>query len=178
VFLVLGVSVTAIGRLLLAYRYEMNIAAGVIIALSGLLVMGVVRSPVWVQRYYRFEPSVEGGQPFSSMVLGMAFGFSWTPCIGPVLGGILTLGATTSSMGQGILMLGVYALGLGIPFLLAAFFMASFTRRLGMLRHAGRYLKIITGAILVIMGVAVASGQMARFAIWLLKTFPVLGTIG
>lgn len=178
VFLALGASVTAIGRLFLAYRYEMNIVAGLAIALAGLVVMGVVRTPVWVQRYYRFDANATGGRPLSAMALGMAFGFGWTPCIGPVLGGILALGATSDSVGHGILLLGVYALGLGVPFLLAAFFMAPFTRRLAMLRRAGRILQFVTGAILVVMGIAVASGQLMHFAIWLLKTFPALGGIG
>ena len=79
---------------------------------------------------------------------------------------------------HGTLLLGVYALGLGVPFLLAAFFMAPFTRRLATLRRAGRTLQVITGLIMIAMGIAVASGQLMRFAIWLLKTFPVLGGIG
>lgn len=178
VFLALGASVTAIGRLFLAYRYEMNIVAGVAIALAGLVVMGIVRTPMWVQRYYRFDTSATGGRPLSAVTLGMAFGFGWTPCIGPVLGGILALGATSDSVGRGTLLLGVYALGLGVPFLLAAFFMAPFTRRLSTLRRVGRTLQLVTGAILVVMGGAVASGQLMHFAIWLLKTFPVLGGIG
>ncbi|PLC48100.1 cytochrome C biogenesis protein [Pollutimonas subterranea] len=179
VFLILGASITAIGRLFLSYRYELNIVAGVIIVVAGLLIMGVVRAPVWTQRYYRFEPGAGvGGNPWSATVLGMAFGFGWTPCIGPVLGGILVLGATSQSVGQGMLLLGIYALGLGVPFLLSAYFMAPFMRRLGALRRTGRYLQIVTGAILVLMGIAVASGQLVRFAIWLLKTFPALGSIG
>lgn len=178
VFLALGASVTVIGRLFLAYRYEMNIAAGVAIASAGLVVMGVVRTPMWVQKYYRFNPDSANGRPLSAIVLGMAFGFGWTPCIGPVLGSILALGATVDTVGQGTLLLGVYALGLGVPFLLAAFFMTPFLRRLGTLRRAGRYLQLITGLILVAMGIAVASGQLMHFAIWLLKTFPALGHIG
>ncbi|RII82826.1 cytochrome c biogenesis CcdA family protein [Neopusillimonas maritima] len=178
VFLVLGASITAIGRLFLSYRYELNIVAGVIIVISGLLIMGVVRAPLWTQRYYRFESKASGGNPWSAGVLGIAFGFGWTPCIGPVLGGILALGATAQTLDQGMLLLGVYALGLGIPFLLSAYFMTPFVRRLGALRRTGRYLRIVTGVIMVLMGIAVASGQMVRFAIWLLRTFPVLGNIG
>ncbi|NYT64901.1 cytochrome c biogenesis protein CcdA [Alcaligenaceae bacterium] len=178
VFLILGASVTAIGRLFLSYRYELNIVAGIIIVIAGLLIMGVVRAPLWMQRYCRFEPSGGGGKPWSATVLGMAFGFGWTPCIGPVLGGILVLGAASQSVGQGTMLLGVYALGLGMPFLLSAYFMAPFMRRLSGLRRTGRYLQITTGAILVVMGIAVASGQLVRFAIWLLQTFPALGNIG
>lgn len=178
VFLILGASITAIGRLFLSYRYELNIAAGGVIVIAGLMIMGVIRAPLWMQRYYRFEPRTGAGKPWSATVLGMAFGFGWTPCIGPVLGGILILGATSESLGQGVLLLGVYALGLGVPFLLSAYFMTPFMRRLGSLRRTGRYLQIITGAILVLMGIAVASGQLVRFAIWLLRTFPALGAIG
>lgn len=178
VFIALGASVTTIGRLFLAYRYEMNIVAGIAIAVAGLVVMGAVKTPIWVQRYYRFNPSITGGRPMPALLLGMAFGFGWTPCIGPVLGGILALGATTSSVSSGMLLLGVYALGLGVPFLLAAFFMATFTKRLSALRRAGRLMQILTGMVLVVMGVAVASGQLMRFAVWLLKNFPMLGSIG
>lgn len=178
VFLILGASITAIGRLFLSYRYELNIAAGGVIVIAGLMIMGVIRAPLWMQRYYRFEPRSGSGKPWSATVLGMAFGFGWTPCIGPVLGGILILGATSESLGQGVLLLGVYALGLGVPFLLSAYFMTPFMRRLGSLRRTGRYLQITTGAILVLMGIAVASGQLVRFAIWLLRTFPALGAIG
>lgn len=178
VFLALGASVTAVAQQFFAYRYEMNIAAGLVICVAGLMVMGVIRLPIKMQRYYRFEPGVAGGHPLSAMLLGVAFGFGWTPCIGPVLGSILTLSATSDSVGRGTLLLGVYALGLGVPFLLAAFFMAPFTRRLGALRRVGRALQFGSGATLLVMGIAVASGQLTRFAIWLLKSFPILGSIG
>lgn len=178
VFLILGASITAIGRLFLSYRYELNIIAGTIIVVAGLMMMGLIRMPLTMQRYYRFDPKKAGGSPWSATVLGLAFGFGWTPCIGPVLGGILVLSATSDSMRQGILLLAVYSLGLGVPFLLSAYFTAPFMRKLSSLRQAGRYLRIISGAILVLMGLAVATGQLVRFAIWLLRTFPALGAIG
>ena len=95
-----------------------------------------------------------------------------------MLGSILVLSATSESVGHGTVLLGVYALGLGVPFLLSAFFMTPFMHRLSALRRTGRYLQLVTGAILVLMGIAVASGQLVRFAIWLLRTFPALGNIG
>ncbi len=178
VFIAFGASATALGRLFLAYRHELNMVAGVVIIIAGLLVTGLVRSPAWLQRYYRFEPSAAGGRPLAATFLGMAFGFGWTPCIGPVLGGILMLSATSESIGRGMLLLGIYALGLGVPFLLAAAFTTPFMRRLTSIRRAGHYLQIGAGVILIAMGVAVASGQLMLFAIWLLKMFPVLGRIG
>src|SRR3546814_13047953 len=100
--------------------------------------MGVVRTPLWAQRYYRFEPGADGGNPWSATLLGVAFGFGWTPCIGPVLGSILVLSATSESVGHGTVLLGVYALGLGVPFLLSAFFMTPFLHSLITLRSEER----------------------------------------
>src|SRR3546814_20274663 len=107
VFRILGPSITAIGRLFLSYRCGLNSAAGVIIACAGLMIMGVVRTPLWAQRYYRFEPGAVGGNPWSATLLGVAFGFGWTPCIGPVLGSILVLSAPSESVGHGTVLLGV-----------------------------------------------------------------------
>src|SRR5690625_3538919 len=98
VFLILGASITTIGRLFLSYRYELNILAGAIIIAAGLVVMGLIQVPLWMHRYYQFEPRKDGGRPWSATVLGMAFGFGWTPCIGPVLAGILVLGAASDSV--------------------------------------------------------------------------------
>ena len=177
VFVIFGASVTALSRLLLSYRYELNLAAGAIIALAGLMLLGVLRLPAWAQRYYRFDPAGKGS-PGSAAVLGLAFGFGWTPCIGPILAGILALGAASASVGQGVVLLGVYALGLGVPFLAAAWFMSPFLRRMQGLKRAGRILRILTGLILIVMGWAIATGQLARFAIWMLLTFPALGNLG
>lgn len=177
VFVIFGASVTALSRLLLSYRYELNLAAGAIIALAGLMLLGVLRLPAWAQRYYRFDPAGKGG-PGSAVVLGLAFGFGWTPCIGPILASILVLGAASASVGLGVALLGVYALGLGVPFLAAAWFMSPFLRRMQGLKRAGRILRILTGLILIVMGWAIATGQLARFAIWMLLTFPALGRLG
>ncbi|HEY9274416.1 cytochrome c biogenesis CcdA family protein [Achromobacter sp.] len=177
VFVIFGASVTALSRLLLSYRYELNLAAGAIIALAGLMLLGVLRLPSWAQRYYRFDPAGKGG-PGGALVLGLAFGFGWTPCIGPILASILVLGAASASVGQGVALLGVYALGLGVPFLLAGWFMSPFLRRMQGLKRAGRILRILTGLILIVMGWAIATGQLARFAIWMLQTFPALGRLG
>jgi len=122
VFIALGASLSYLGQLLMAYRYELNVAAGVMVALAGLSVMGVLRMPMSLQRYYRFESGKAAG-PGGATVMGLAFGFGWTPCIGPILAGILMMGASTASAGKASILLSVYALGLGVPFILAACFL-------------------------------------------------------
>jgi cytochrome c-type biogenesis protein len=110
--------------------------------------------------------------------MGLAFAFGWTPCIGPVLGPILTLAGAKQSVGEGALLLAVYSLGLGIPFLIAALFSGDFMRFLARFRvHLGRVEKAM-GAILVVAGVLFLTGGMQSFSYWLLETFPALGRLG
>ncbi len=170
-------SATALGRLLLVYRYEANIVGGTIIALFGLFMTGLIKLP-WLERDLRFHTHVAGGRPLGAYGLGLAFGAGWTPCIGPVLGVILTMSAVSSNTGTGIALLSAYALGLGLPFLAAAFFTGGLVRRLKTLRRTGRALQIGTGAIMIVMGIAVMTGQLTVFSWWLLRTFPALGRIG
>src|SRR5690606_5805298 len=114
----------------------------------------------------------------SAYVMGLAFAFGWTPCIGPVLGPILTLAGGRETIGEGALMLGVYSLGLGIPFLIAAFFSGAFMRFMQRFRvHMGQMEKII-GGLLVLAGLLCLTGGIQSAAFWLLETFPVLGTLG
>jgi cytochrome c-type biogenesis protein len=178
VFVALGASATAIGSWLLRYRYEANIIGGAIVVLFGLLMLGLARPLKWFQRDLRFHPRLAGGHPASSYLLGVAFGFGWTPCIGPVLGAILTVSAMQSSVSGGVTLLSVYAAGLGVPFMLSAFFMRELLGRLKALRRAGRMLQAGAGVVMVAMGVAMATGQLTAFSYWLLETFPALGRIG
>ena len=175
VFIALGASATAISRLFLFYRYEANIVGGAIIIVFGIFMTGLVRLP-WLERDLRFHGSVKTGSPVGAYLLGLAFGFGWTPCIGPVLGAILTVSASTAS--NGIALLGVYSLGLGVPFLLSAAFTDSLARRLKSFRRAGRFLQIGAGVIMILMGIAMITGRMSNFAFWLLEQFPVLTQIG
>jgi cytochrome c-type biogenesis protein len=114
----------------------------------------------------------------SAFVLGIAFAFGWTPCIGPVLGAILTLGASTADVSKGALLLAVYSLGLGLPFLLAALFTGALLGRLGALGRAGRNLQRGAGGLLVVMGLLMVTGRLEQIAYWMLETFPALGAIG
>lgn len=177
VFIALGASATVLGQLLLRYRYEANIAGGVIVVVFGLFTAGVLRLP-WFQRDVRLHPHVGSGQPLGSYVLGLAFGFGWTPCIGPVLGAILTVSAVTASVSSGIILLGVYSAGLGLPFLAFAVFTGAFAKRLRNLGRVGYWLQVAAGVIMIIMGIAMITGQLSVFAVWLLNTFPIFSTIG
>ncbi len=178
VFIALGASATALGNLLLQYRYEANIIGGAIVIAFGLLMIGMTRGMPWLQRDFRFHPRLAGGHPAAAYVLGLAFGFGWTPCIGPVLGAILTVSAVQATVSGGVALLSFYAAGLGVPFLLAALFTRELAGRLKGLRHLGTVLQIAAGLILVLMGIAMITGQLSAFAFWLLRTFPALGRIG
>jgi cytochrome c-type biogenesis protein len=178
VFVALGASATALGRLMLQYRYEANIIGGAIVVAFGLLMIGMSRGMPWLQREFRFHPRLAGGRPAAAYMLGLAFGFGWTPCIGPVLGAILTLSAVQTTVSGGIALLSFYAAGLGVPFVLSALFTRELVWRLRGLRRAGTALQIVAGLILVVMGIAMITGQLSAFAYWLLRTFPALGQIG
>lgn len=177
VFILLGASATALGQLLLSYRWELNIGAGVVVILFGLFLVGLVRIP-WLYRDIRPRFDVPGGKPAAAYILGLAFAFGWTPCIGPILGAILTVGAAQATVKGGIVLLATYSLGLGLPFMLAALFTDSLVVRLRTMARVGRTLQVVAGGLLVLMGVAMITGYLSAFSYWLLEAFPVLGRIG
>jgi cytochrome c-type biogenesis protein len=177
VFIALGASATAISHLLLQYRYGANIVGGVIVMLFGVFMTGLIPMP-WLQRDFRFHEALRGGRPVAAYVLGLAFGFGWTPCIGPILGAILTISALSATASTGVTLLGVYSLGLGLPFLAAAIFTDALLRRRGELGKAGRLLRVGTGAVMIAMGAAMITGIMSTFSFWLLDAFPILARIG
>jgi cytochrome c-type biogenesis protein len=177
IFVALGASATAISRLLLSYRYETNIIGGAIIIVFGLFMTGLVWLP-WLQREFRFHGNLPGGRPLGAYILGLAFGFGWTPCIGPVLGTILTVSALSSTASNGIALLSIYSVGLGVPFLLSALFTESLAKRLKGMKRTGRLLQIAAGVIMMVMGVAMMTGTMTTFSFWLLEQFPILTKIG
>lgn len=177
IFIALGASATALSRLLLAYRDEANLIGGIIVILFGVFMTGVVRLP-WLERDVRYHGPVQAGRPFGAYVLGLAFGFGWTPCIGPVLGTILTVSAVSATVSSGIALLTVYSIGLGLPFLFAALFTEGLASRLKNMRRSGKVLQIVAGAMMVAMGIAMITGTLSTFAFWLLDRFPILGRIG
>jgi len=177
VFVLLGASATALGQLLLAYREEFNIAGGMLVVLFGLFMLGLARLP-WLQREFRAHPAIAGGHPVSAYVLGLAFAFGWTPCIGPVLGAVLTVSAASATVAGGVTLLAIYSLGLGVPFVLAALFTDGLVARLKAVGRLGRILQMAAGTLLALMGVAMITGQLSAFAYWLLDIFPVLANVG
>jgi cytochrome c-type biogenesis protein len=139
--------------------------------------LGVFRISL-LDREARMDAGDRGGSAFGAFVLGLAFAFGWTPCIGPQLGAILSLAASEASVTRGTALLGVYAAGLGIPFLLAAVFIQ---RSMGVMNRIKPWMGTIEkamGALLILVGVALLTGAFSAFAFWLLETFPVLATFG
>jgi len=177
VFVILGASATALGQVMLGFRYELNLVGGGIIVLFGLFMLGMAGLPA-MQRELRFHPAIPGGRPLSAYVLGLAFGFGWTPCIGPILGAILTATAASSTVAEGIALLAIYSAGLGMPFVLAAAFTDRLAQRLRAIGRLGRRLNQAAGLVMIAMGIAMMTGQLSALSYWLLGTFPVLGRIG
>jgi cytochrome c-type biogenesis protein len=177
VFVLLGASATVLGQFLHSYRVELNLVGGTVVIGFGLLTLGLLR-PAWFQRDFRFDASPGGGRPVGAYVLGTAFAFGWTPCIGPILGAVLTVSAASATVANGVTLLGVYSLGLGVPFVLAAMFTDGLLRRIKSVGRVGQVLKLLAGATMIVMGAAMITGYLSTFSIWLLSTFPFLGAIG
>jgi len=163
VFVILGASATTIGQLLLSYRQEENLVGGAVVLLLGAFMMGLAKLS-WLQREFRLHLNVGGGRPVTAYIIGVAFAFGWTPCIGPVLGAILTTSAVAATVPQGIILLGFYSLGLGLPFLAAAVFTDSLMLRLRALRRLGRNLQLGAGAVVAGMGIAILTGELTSFS--------------
>lgn len=177
VFIALGAGATILGQFLLRYKDEANVVGGSIVLLFGLFTVGAVKLP-WLQRDLRVHARIKGARPLGAYLIGLAFAFGWTPCIGPVLGAILTVSAVTATHSGGVALLGAYSLGLGVPFLLTAAFTGALLKRLKSARRTGRWLQAAAGVGMILMGVAMISGLLTKVAWWLLETFPVFSTIG
>ncbi len=177
VFVALGAGASTIGRFLRVWQEPLALAAGIVIILMGLNFLGLIRIPL-LSREARFQAQGKPASAIAAYVMGLAFAFGWTPCIGPVLGPILTLAGGRETVGEGALLLFAYSIGLGIPFLAAAVFSGAFMRFMARFRmHLGRVEKAI-GALLVLAGIFFITGGVGSTAYWLLETFPALGRLG
>ena len=176
VFVALGASASAFGSLIRFYADKLAIAAGVIIIIMGLHFLGVTR----IALMYR-EKRAQVQKPvglWGAYVMGLAFAFGWTPCIGPILAVILAIAASEATVTKGAGLLAIYSLGLGIPFLAAAFAVEPFAKFLARFRAYLPMVEKTMGALLVLTGIAFLTGFVTDASYWLLETFPLLGKIG
>lgn len=177
VFVALGAGASSIGGLLRAHMDVLAQIAGVVIIIMGFHFLGVFRIGI-LAREARFQG---GGTPATvtgAYIMGLAFAFGWTPCIGPVLGAILGVAGSRDTVGDGAVLLAAYSLGLAVPFWIAAGFSGMFMRFLTRFRHHLGLVEKAMGGLLVLTGILFLTGGMQRMAFWLLETFPAFANIG
>jgi cytochrome c-type biogenesis protein len=171
VFILLGASATALGRSLVYHQVWLQRGGGVLIILFGLLCLGVLRTPgLLSERRFQLQRKPIGY--LGSALVGMAFAAGWTPCIGPVLGGILGLAATSQDVSRGMLLLAVYSAGLAVPFLVAALAIESFLGWFQRFRRFLPWVMRVSGLLLVFVGALLLTGEFTRLAGWLQSLTP------
>ena len=176
VFVALGASASVMGGLIRAYSGPLATLAGIAIIVMGLHFLGVTRIAL-LYRQKRAEIAKPVGL-WGAYVMGLAFAFGWTPCIGPILAAILAVAASEQTVSKGAGLLAVYSLGLGIPFIAAALAIEPFAALLARFRKHLRRVEQAMGALLVVTGIAFLTGSITNVSVWLLEAFPALGKIG
>jgi cytochrome c-type biogenesis protein len=176
VFVALGASASVIGSLIRAYSGPLATIAGVVIIIMGLHFLGVTKIGL-MHREKRMQVTKPVGL-WGAYVIGLAFAFGWTPCIGPILAAILAVAASADTVSKGASLLAVYSLGLGIPFVIAAFAIEPFAAFLARFKRYLHRVEQAMGALLVLTGIAFLTGSINTMSVWLLETFPALGKIG
>lgn len=166
IFIALGASASALGVALLASQHWIARISGVLLIVFGLYLIGMVR-PAFLMRERRVHLARKPLGYVGSSVAGVAFGAAWTPCIGPILGGILTLAATRASIAQGTALLGVYALGLAVPFLITAFALDRFLVWFQRFRPYIRWVELVAGILLIVLGLLLITDRFTLLATWL-----------
>jgi len=177
VFLFLGFTASAIGSVFLAYQSWFNTIAGILVMIFGAHFVGVYRIG-FLDREARIDAGDRGGSAFGAYVLGLAFAFGWTPCIGPQLGAILSLAASEASILRGTLLLAIYAAGLGIPFLLVAAYLPRLTGLMNWMKRHMEQIERVMGLLLWTIGLLMLTGGFSSFSYWLLEQFPALASLG
>lgn len=177
VFLILGFAASTIGALFLTNQQAFNTAAAIIVMIFGAHFIGIYRIG-FLDQEKRLDAGDRGGSAFGAYILGLAFAFGWTPCIGPQLGAILSLAASEGSVQRGTLLLAVYALGLGIPFILVAAFLSRLSGVLGWMKRHMEQIEKVMGLLLWTIGLLMLTGGFASMSFWLLEKFPALGSLG
>ena len=176
VFIIFGAASTFIGQVLLQNSYELRIIAGLVIIVLSLHIIGIINI-----RFFNYEKRIQTNISknfFSPILIGMAFAFGWTPCIGPILGSILVLASTEDSLGMGILLLSFYSIGLAIPFILSGYLMQKFLIFSKNFKKNINKVSKIGGVILLITGVLIITNQLQALGYYLLDVFPFLQNFG
>ncbi len=177
VFLLLGFAASAAGIMFLQYQDWFNTIAGVIVMIFGAHFIGIYRIG-FLDREARLDAGDRGGSSFGAYVLGLAFAFGWTPCIGPQLGAVLSLAASEASVTRGTALLAVYAIGLGVPFLLVAAFLPRLGGLMAWMKRHMEQIERVMGLLLWTIGLLMLTGGFSAFSFWLLEMFPALANIG
>jgi cytochrome c-type biogenesis protein len=163
VFILLGASATALSKLLLKFLRPLAIGAGVVIIIFGLHTMGVIRIP-FLYMEKRFQANAKPAGLFGSFIIGLAFAFGWSPCIGPQLAGILALAASEHTVLKGIMLLLAYSIGLGIPFIITAWSITLFFKFFEKIKKHMQIIEWVSGALLVVIGALMITGGLGRIA--------------
>jgi cytochrome c-type biogenesis protein len=171
IFIAYGASASVLGSLLRSYRGWLTIAGGVLVILFGLVMLGIIKIP-FLYRDTRTQFTGNSKTPWGAVLLGMAFAAGWTPCIGPILGGILTLAGTSDTLAQGIGLLAIYAMGLGLPFFIAAIAIEQFLNFSKGFRQYLPWVERIAGVLLLIAGVLMLTGLYTSLNSYLIKLVP------
>jgi cytochrome c-type biogenesis protein len=177
VFILLGFTASSFGRLFLSNQDWFVSGAGILVMVFGAHFLGVIRIGI-LDREARIEGGDRGGSAFGAYILGLAFAFGWTPCLGPILGTILALAADTANPAKGVILLATYAAGLGMPFVLVAVFFPSLKGLMAWMKRHMMRIERIMGLLLWTVGLMMVTGQFTQFSWWILEQFPVLSTLG
>jgi cytochrome c-type biogenesis protein len=176
VFVALGASASFIGSLIRAWSAQLSIVAGIVIIVMGLHFLGLTRIGFLMREGRLTAPKPVG--LWGAYVMGLAFAFGWTPCIGPILAAILSVAAAEATVVKGAGLLAVYSAGLGIPFLLAAFMIERFASLFNRMKRHLNTIERGIGVLMVLTGIAFLTGTISNVSIWLLETFPALQNFG
>ena len=177
IFLLLGLAFSTMGRMLLQVQDWFVVFAGALIMILGAHFVGVFRIG-FLDRELRVDAGDKGGSAFGAYLLGLAFAFGWTPCLGPILGAILSLAASEADVARGTVLLAVYAIGLGIPFLLVAAFFPRLKGVMGWMKRHMEQIERVMGLLLWTIGLLMLTGGFSAFSFWLLENFPALAVLG
>ena len=176
VFIIFGASATYLGKFLLSNSFPLRIIAGVIIIFFSLHIIGIINI-----KFLNYEKKIyadKSNTVFSSILIGMAFAFGWTPCIGPILGSILILASTTENIGKGILLLSSYSLGLAIPFILSGYLIQKFILLSRNIKKKMNIIMKVGGILLFLTGILILTNQLQVLGFYILEFIPILDRVG